>query len=297
MTHLRSRLSAVVDGQLDPAQTERALAHVAVCPRCAAELAAARAARALLADTATSTPRPDPALTSRLLAMRAVPPARPGDPFMVSVRGPAHPSVVGGEPVVRGEPSMYGEPRTYRDQGVRGDLGERRPSQGLAVVSLAGIAVLFLAHSMGAAAPPDLPEVVLAGPQSATVAVVDLAAHTPVVPDPAALRAEGWVIPDTLPPGWTMTAARSHEGEKLEVDLAGPGDASATVIEHHGPLDVDHLGDVLHTYVGDVEVAVLSSSPWTVAWQTAGTVVELCADVDAEALVASFSAVVLGDGG
>ena len=29
--HLGSRISALVDGQLDPAATERALAHVALC--------------------------------------------------------------------------------------------------------------------------------------------------------------------------------------------------------------------------------------------------------------------------
>ncbi|WP_230684816.1 zf-HC2 domain-containing protein [Cellulomonas sp. JZ18] len=49
MTHLGSWVSALADGQLDAAATERALAHVAVCPLCARELAAARAARRALA--------------------------------------------------------------------------------------------------------------------------------------------------------------------------------------------------------------------------------------------------------
>ncbi|MFS0705380.1 zf-HC2 domain-containing protein, partial [Cellulomonas sp. 179-A 9B4 NHS] len=40
MTHLGSWISALVDGQLDAAATERALAHVAGCRRCADELAA-----------------------------------------------------------------------------------------------------------------------------------------------------------------------------------------------------------------------------------------------------------------
>ena len=45
MMHLGSRISALVDCQLDPAATERALAHVATCPDCARELAAAREQR------------------------------------------------------------------------------------------------------------------------------------------------------------------------------------------------------------------------------------------------------------
>ena len=59
MSHLGSRISALVDGQLSVADTEKALAHVAVCPECSAELAASRAARRALAsadedDTATA---------------------------------------------------------------------------------------------------------------------------------------------------------------------------------------------------------------------------------------------------
>ena len=89
--HLGDRVSALVDGQLAPAVAERALAHVACCPRCAADLAAARAARRVLSDVDDVRPAGD--LTARLLALGGCgpadpagtprpAPARPMDPFV-----------------------------------------------------------------------------------------------------------------------------------------------------------------------------------------------------------------------
>lgn len=69
MSHLGSRLSALVDGQLPPAVAERALEHVAGCAECAAELRAARAAREALWSADAVAPTPD--LTARLLALGA----------------------------------------------------------------------------------------------------------------------------------------------------------------------------------------------------------------------------------
>ena len=98
--HLGDRVSALVDGQLGPAAAERALAHVAGCPRCAADLAAARAARRVLSDCDDVRPAGD--LTARLLALGGAPvptgpdagglgAARPMDPFVPpsAVRGTA----------------------------------------------------------------------------------------------------------------------------------------------------------------------------------------------------------------
>lgn len=76
--HLGDRVSALVDGQLSPAATERALAHVACCRRCAAELAAARAARRVLCDADDVRPAGD--LTARLLALGCPPGAEPARP-------------------------------------------------------------------------------------------------------------------------------------------------------------------------------------------------------------------------
>ncbi|WP_448631511.1 zf-HC2 domain-containing protein [Cellulomonas soli] len=82
MSHLGSRISALVDGQLDPASTERALAHVAMCRACTLELGQARAARRALAEAADVVPVPAPDLTSRLLSLATqCPPDVPGDPF------------------------------------------------------------------------------------------------------------------------------------------------------------------------------------------------------------------------
>lgn len=69
--HLGDRVSALVDGQLAPAAAERALAHVAGCPRCAADLAAARSARRVLSDCDDVRPAGD--LTARLLALGGTP--------------------------------------------------------------------------------------------------------------------------------------------------------------------------------------------------------------------------------
>ena len=89
--HLGDRVSALVDGQLGPAAAERALAHVAGCPRCAADLAAARAARRVLSGC--DDVQPDGDLTARLLALGGGPVGaapdrdgtrrpRPMDPFV-----------------------------------------------------------------------------------------------------------------------------------------------------------------------------------------------------------------------
>lgn len=65
--HLGNRVSALVDGQLSPGAAERALAHVAGCPRCASDLSAARAARQVLSRVDDVRPAGD--LTARLLAL------------------------------------------------------------------------------------------------------------------------------------------------------------------------------------------------------------------------------------
>ncbi|WP_205687455.1 zf-HC2 domain-containing protein, partial [Cellulomonas endophytica] len=75
MSHLGSRIDALADGQLAPAAAERALAHVAACPACAEELAAARDAHRRLAAAADVAPAPD--LTARLLRLACEPPQPP----------------------------------------------------------------------------------------------------------------------------------------------------------------------------------------------------------------------------
>jgi anti-sigma factor RsiW len=74
VTHLGIRVTALVDGELDPAAAERALAHAAGCPECLAALDAERAVKRQVASLA-DVPVP-PGLTARLLALGEL-----GDPL------------------------------------------------------------------------------------------------------------------------------------------------------------------------------------------------------------------------
>ncbi|MCL2423322.1 MAG: zf-HC2 domain-containing protein [Micrococcales bacterium] len=273
MTHLGSRISALADGQLSPAQADDALAHVAACTRCADDLRQARAARDLLVSTAWTTPPPDPALTSRLLAMRAVAPVPPGDPFAGPRSSPAfrpHGSVAAGAGSSRAPVWVAGS---------------------LASFALV-IMVLFLLGAGAEIVPADYSA---RGP-------VTLLRDRPVQPSGAVelaqLRADGWVVPDALPPGWVVMASGVDQGA-LEIDFAGPDGAVVTVIQRRGVLNRE-LGAALPTLdVGGRTVAVVSYQPWIVVWQAGDTVlgvVVVDVSLDAEALVAAFPAGAYDDG-
>ncbi|MCL2090738.1 MAG: zf-HC2 domain-containing protein [Micrococcales bacterium] len=261
--HLGSRLSALADGQLSAAETDDALVHVAACPRCADELRAARAAHDLLVATAWTTPPPDPALTSRLLAMRAAPPVRPGDPF------------AGQTQAVRLSTGPWGGLPGGAPVWAAGSLA------GLALV----VTVLFLLGARPDVVPVDHSGVplVLLGDAQPVAALVDL----------DGLRADGWTVPDPLPSGWTVTAAGVSAGV-LEIDLTGPGGAVVVVTQQRGVLGRDLLAALPTTDVVGRTVAVVSYQPWTVVWQAGDTVVGLVVTdggIDtAETLVAAFPA-------
>ena len=121
--HLGDRVSALVDGQLTPAAAERALAHVAGCPRCAADLAAARAARRVLSDCDDVRPAGD--LTARLLALGGAPvPTGAGAPGGPGAARPMDPFVP--PSAVRGAAAFTGAP-TSAGSGIGGLLGGRGP--------------------------------------------------------------------------------------------------------------------------------------------------------------------------
>ena len=123
--------AALVDGELDHHQRERAQAHLLHCPACRAEVEQLRAVKARL--TALGAPAVPDALTARLLALPA-----PGAPV------PA-PAPVAGTPV-----------RPRRDHPVRGRRHALRRrtalagSLGLGVVA----AALALGGPQGAATTP-----------------------------------------------------------------------------------------------------------------------------------------------
>jgi anti-sigma factor RsiW len=68
MSHLGDRLSALVDGELDGAESDRAHAHLASCEQCRAEAAELRALKQKMRTLMTGAPA-EAAMTSRLVAM------------------------------------------------------------------------------------------------------------------------------------------------------------------------------------------------------------------------------------
>jgi len=75
MSHLGDRLSALVDGELDGAELDRAHAHLASCEQCRAEAAELRTLKAQLRGLTDGAPAED-AMTRRLIAMTG-----PGGPL------------------------------------------------------------------------------------------------------------------------------------------------------------------------------------------------------------------------
>lgn len=279
--HLGSRISALVDGQLDPASTERALAHVATCRACADELAAAREARRALAAAADpGCPTED--LTARLLSLSAqgAPPvpAPACDPFAVG-SGAALPVAATG--------------------ALRGDVVTRRSPVRLVVGSVAGLGVvaagLFVLGGRPVVTPTSHPAVVLGLLAHPANPVAD--GTTSVAADDATvatLSGQGWTFPRDLPAGWEVSAIRWSAGtpDVLEVDVRGPA-GTFVVTEQQGRLDTDALAGAPVREVGGRQVHVLAVEPWHVAWQSEATVVQVVAAQDAgevDALVGAFPA-------
>jgi anti-sigma factor RsiW len=75
MSHLGDRLSALVDGELDGAERDRAHAHLASCQQCRAEVAELRALKRKLGSLMHGAPA-EAAVTRRLIAMTG-----PGGPL------------------------------------------------------------------------------------------------------------------------------------------------------------------------------------------------------------------------
>ncbi len=276
MTHLGSWVTALADGQLDAATTERALAHVANCDLCAAELSGVRASRRALAGAPEVTPTPE--LTARLLALSAeVPPAgaRPGrDP----VRSSAPLALTGAGP---------GRPGASWRRGVGAGAG---------VVGLVAVALF----SMGDA-PVVTPSTHLAEPITvlAGAATFDAATGRPVAAGAApavtldGYRRHGFVGPAALPTGWSVVSARlADDGAALRIDLAaGSGTASMVVRERTGRLDVAAVAGADTWREANGTVYVLSRRPWHLVWQSRAAVVDLVADaeeVEVRALVAGL---------
>ena len=308
MSHLGSRISALVDGQLAPAVAERALAHVATCPECAQELAAARSARAALAAAADDV-APAPDLAARLLSLASVePPAQPprvSDPFAPPTRRTVHDVASYG--LHRGPARRVWAART--GGALCGEVPLRRTASRIVVCSVAGMgAVAALLFVLG-----ERPEMTPAGTVSADLELLGHAtAPAPTGTVKAAVATEGnstdetadwlqrngWAFPSELPSGFSVTAVRTTSDGILEIDVVGP-DGPLVVTEKSGHLDSSHLRDAEQVAIGEREVAVLSHEPWHVVWQSGATVVQVVAAQETDAsvdLVAGFPGGTFDDG-
>ncbi len=141
MSHLGDRLSALVDGELDGAELDRACAHLAGCQRCRAEAAELRALKQKLRELMTGAPA-EAAMTRRLIAMTG-----PGGPL------PPRRRLLRVVPALSG-PALSG-PALSAPAGRRPRLARRRRYLVLGAVSLVvGLgAAAFTAGGGGDASP------------------------------------------------------------------------------------------------------------------------------------------------
>jgi anti-sigma factor RsiW len=96
--HLGDRVAALVDGELDDASRERALAHLAHCDTCRYETDAHRRLKATLVQVREAPPAPSADLTARLLALPAERPVLAAPP---ATRRSARRPVGAGRPTSR----------------------------------------------------------------------------------------------------------------------------------------------------------------------------------------------------
>ncbi|GAA1972588.1 hypothetical protein GCM10009718_05580 [Isoptericola halotolerans] len=260
--HLGDLVSALADGQLGPAETDRALCHVASCRLCAAELEAARSARRRLAQACDVTPTAE--LTERLLALSASIPSAEHDPLRAPERD-----------------TTWQTPEAWRST-ITGDLAgtaRRRRRHRLALVGAGSAGILGCALFVLGQAPVVSPETSRAAALSALAGTDDVAAS---VSDDAPVD-DAYVAPGALPDGYELAAVRTG-GDVVEIDLTGP-EGTVVVRERPGRLGEVSPSAELLDVPGRSGVLVLMRDPWHVAWQSGGMVVEATTDAPHDVLV------------
>ncbi|MDO8151661.1 zf-HC2 domain-containing protein [Isoptericola sp. b408] len=267
--HLGDRVSALADGQLPPGEAERALAHVACCPLCSAELESARAARRRLASAADVHPTAE--LTQRLLDLSASIPPADGDPLRAPERD-----------------TGWAAPEAWHTT-LTGDVvgAERRRRRRRALlVGAGGAGVLGCALFVLGQAPVVTPDTSRVSALT-TLAGSDAAAGEPV--SEAGLGGTGFATPSSLPPGYEVAAVRAG-ATSCVIDLTGP-DGPVVVRQQVGRLAEQTGASVRAGEAGRDDVVVLSRDPWHVAWQAGDVVVEVTTDAPEDVLaeiVAAF---------
>ena len=319
MVHLGTQISALADGRLGPAGTERALGHVAACPECAAELAVTRAARAALANAMDVPVARD--LAPRLLALGSA-----GGRWSSGGAGPDRGGRSAGPRTLRQNledarqrrardavdaPSvpMPGSQREPLRDCLRGEVGRR----GLPVRSLTAAAVgivivgLFVAGEEQAVAPARHPAQALALLAAADglateigllVTPVSSAADTAGSAGTAGTAADdastAW---PALPDGYQVVSVHDSTAG-TEMDLDGPY-GTVVLIRQAGRLDPAAVLGASVAQVGGHDVRVLSTAPLHVVWQSGDTVLGIVAgglSPAVEALVTAYPAEPFDDG-
>jgi hypothetical protein len=272
MTHLGTLISALADGQMAPAPTERALAHVASCDVCAADLAAQRAARAALAAASQVPVAED--FASRLLAL----PATRGLLGCASTTGHE-----GGE---RGVQRVLGSlcvlrrrvsgraarpvpmpPTRSERMAIAGRLPAAAGRGELPVRSVVAVVVAVAGVWLFAAGEEE--SII---PLRHPAQVLSLLASAGATPGSGASDAQSEPVPE----GYQVVSVR-EDGGGVEVDLDGPY-GMVVVTRQTGRLDLDAVAYAPVVQVGGNDVRVLSTEPWHVVWQSGDTVVSVVSD-------------------
>lgn len=310
MTHLGAKLSALADGQLSAAATERALAHVACCVLCASELAAAREAHRALA--AAGDVLPTASLNERLLALARTSETAGCAGDLLGAAGTARRAF--------GESALTADARRLHGSVTRRLVRRHVLTGGVLASGVFVVALLVLGTQpsvVPATAPTEALDVLGRSARSATAGSLgsgvpgsDLTArlvkaasapgagsspgserasdHGAGSGDPVDaavlswMRDNGWICPESIPEGFSVSAVRlvpdaAGARPRLEVDVDGP-DGRVVLVERSGRLDARALEGYPTFEVDGRLVHVLQDAPWRAVWQEGGTVVEVVAE-------------------
>lgn len=242
MAHLGYLLTALADGQLSPATTEKVLEHVAVCRPCAAELAAERRARRVLAEAECESVGADLAARLRTICDQPVGETGPGVPAAKPAR------------------------RAMAWVGL-----------GTAVGASALAACLFVVGG-----PRDAVPVWTEAGALATLGAVAEAPPAADAPEGAfaAMPASTGTLPSGLADDvFTVTAHRSLAGGQGSVTELSGRRGHAVIAVQTGRLDASSVAHLRPVELFGAERHILSTEPWHVVWQSGDEVVELITDL------------------
>lgn len=147
MSHLLDRIAAFIDGELDHAERDRVMVHLASCAACRAEVAAHRALKSRLAGLAA--PVPSPALLAQIRRL-----AEPGEPLP-----PPPPPGSRGDQTTRPPTVGVGRRPAADSRERRARRSRRRVHVFASTGMLAVTATLLTAFAVGGGATPEAPPV------------------------------------------------------------------------------------------------------------------------------------------